>query len=409
MSSSGLLIALLALAYLGSVGSRHASVRALPGRWSLFLVVGCLLGPSAFGVLEANALEDFAAVGRVGAAWLALVTGLALDVSSLSAVRRAVSGVVVSAVAAVALGFAAWYGATRYLGYLADDGVLIAVGVGVLLSPCASLWLGSAESAPDSSKPVSLALLQVSRSSVLLPVVGAAVLLAFAPGHGLMHQSLAARVGVTLATGVVLGLLAVALLGREFRSAESWGLLLGLTLLGSGAAERVGLSAVSVAFFLGLTVAVLSPHREEIRVMITPTEPSVLLPVALLAGAALRVEVPWLLLIAALCVVRVVVDWLRGNLLRLLVPSTRAAGPHVGLALSMPGAMLLALTVELHERLPSSVAGGLLAASVIAALLGDVLASTQLRRSLTAAGEFRSKSSPPDPPSLLAQPESAQS
>src|SRR5690606_26276956 len=102
-------------------------------------------------------------------------------------------------------------------------------------------------------------------------------------------------------------------------------------------------------------------------------------------------------------------DWLRGNLLGLLVPSTRAAGPHVGLALSMPGAMLLALTVELHERLPSSVAGGLLAASVIAALLGDVLASTQLRRSLTAAGEFRSKSSPPDPPSSLAQPESAQS
>src|SRR5690606_19176812 len=133
--------------------------------------------------------------------------------------------------------------------------------------------------------------------TVLLPVVGAAVLLAVAPGHGLLNHSIAARVGVTLATGAVLGLLAVALLGREFRSAESWGLLLGLTLLGSGAAERVGLSAVSVAFVLGLTVAVLSPHRADIRAMITPTEPSVLLPIALLAGAAVRFELHWLLLV----------------------------------------------------------------------------------------------------------------
>lgn len=409
MSSSGVLIALLALAYLGSLGANNTTGRALPARWSLYLVVGLVIGPATFGLLQASALRDFSVIGQVGAAWLALVTGLSFDFTQPRSVRRAAAGVTITAFAAAALGAAAWYGAVRFLGFTGGEALLLGAGVGILLAPSATLCLEARAYREDAPKPVSETLCDVSRSSALVPAFAAAALLAVAPNHGLVSYSLTARVLVTLGTGVVLGLLAVALLGREFRRAESWGLLLGLTLLGSGAANRVGLSAVVVAFTLGLTIALVSRHRADIRAMTVPTESSVLLPVALLVGAALKPDVRWLLPVLVLCSLRLVVDWLRGNVLRWLLPSTRPGGYGLGLALSMPGAMLLALTVELTDKLPGEVAQGLLVASVAAGLTADVVASMQLKRSLLAAGEFERQSTRPSSPTAPSEPESVRS
>src|SRR6185295_19079907 len=84
----------------------------------------------------------------------------------------------------------------------------------------------------------------VARASSIVPVVTLAFLLVLLPHEG-VHLPIGARLGATLGIGVVLGIDAAVLLGREFRQNESWGILIGTTLLAMGVAVRLGLSPLS--------------------------------------------------------------------------------------------------------------------------------------------------------------------
>src|SRR5690606_16781993 len=98
-------------------------------------------------------------------------------------------------------------------------------------------------------------LADLSRSSVLVPAAIFGLVFAVAPGHELGTTPTVLRVGLTLGLGIVLGLVATLLLGREFRRDESWGILLGTSLLAIGVASRLGLSPIAAAFAMGLTVS----------------------------------------------------------------------------------------------------------------------------------------------------------
>jgi hypothetical protein len=213
--------------------------------------------------------------------------------------------------------------------------------------------------------------------------------------------SVSGRVLVSLGLGVVLGFTAALLLGREFRRDESWGILLGTSLLGTGAAARLNLSPISATFAMGLTLALVSRHRLDIKAMITPTEKPVLLPVLLLAGAYVNVKlpIPLLVLVAAALVAKVLARVFFGGLLSVTAKPVRGVGLEFGGSMLSCGALSLAVALALSVRHPGVVADTVLLLASVSILLGEWLGPGALRRALARAGEIK-----PEVPSEGAQP-----
>ena len=91
--------------------------------------------------------------------------------------------------------------------------------------------------------------------------------------------------GVSLLLGAALGVTISALFNIEPRKGQRWGILIGATLLGVGVSLKLGLSAVWVAFVMGVVASLASAQRIEIGQMLEPTERPTMLPALVLAGA----------------------------------------------------------------------------------------------------------------------------
>jgi len=230
-----------------------------------------------------------------------------------------------------------------------------------------------------------------ARASAAFGCIGLAVVNSWLPGAALPGFSVLGRVFISLALGVVLGLTATLLLGREFRRDESWGILLGTSLLGTGAAARLNLSPISATFAMGLTLAIVSPHRLDIKAMVTPTEKPVLLPVVWLAGAYVNVKLApvLLVLVGAALIAKVLARVLCGFGLAAALPVVRSAGFEFGGSMLSAGALGLALALAFVVRYPGAVSDAVLLMAAIGVLVGEWLGPGALRRALARAGEIK--------------------
>ena len=119
--------------------------------------------------------------------------------------------------------------------------------------------------------PVSDLVNEIAESDDLVPILAVALLFALAPaGRARSASTRSAGWGSPSALGLLLGTMAALLLGATFRLAETWGVLLGMSLLAVGTAERLGLSSISALFVMGVTLSALSPHRRELRRILAP-------------------------------------------------------------------------------------------------------------------------------------------
>jgi Kef-type K+ transport system membrane component KefB len=212
-------------------------------------------------------------------------------------------------------------------------------------------------------------------------------------------------VALTWGIGLILGLVAVLLIGRGLTRDEIWGVVVGTLLLATGVAAELGLSGISAAFSLGLTLGCLSSRRSELVRMLRPTESAVLLPLAVLAGALVNLrEAPalWLLIPLGLGA-RFLVELVRGALLALCSKAARPAGPLVGLGMMAMGEMTLACAVAIGLSFHSPAAKSVLALAVVAVLAGELLGPLTLRRALSRAGEL--DAGVPEPARLSLDPE----
>jgi hypothetical protein len=344
------------------------------------------------GIISGTLVEAFGPLLVVGSAWLALVAGIGYGQVGARKIHpgRAFLGVVFALVVAagVATGVFFALGLAAKLGFA--ERVLLAGSAGAVSSETtrhAVRWVVERHGAKGN---LSNTLADYARASVLAPALILAVLFAFAPAQGLGTFSIPARAGLTIGLGVLLGLVATVLLGREFRRDESWGILLGTSFLGIGIASRLGQSALATTFFMGLTVAIVSPHRSEVKSMVTPTEKPVMLPVAVLAGASVHPEAaPFApILIAAGLAARLAAELVRGALVTLFVPAARPAGPLVGVGMVSIGAFSLAAAVALELRLPGELGAGILAYAAASLLMGELFGPLMLRRALVRAGDI---------------------
>ncbi len=416
MSAVGLLLGLLVLSYLGSilVGGRTIRGFGLPSGVE-YLLLGFVLGPRVLGVVTTSLVEAFTPLLVVGCAWLALVSGIGYLQVGGRHIRfsRASFGVLSAAFVGAGVAASVWFALSLapelplLAGVPGVDGVrawllargaarlseserlLVAGAVGIV--SCATTrhavrWVVERHGARG---PLSDALADYARASVLVPAIALALLFAAAPGPGLHEYSWLIRAAVPPVVGIVMGAVATVLLGREFRLGASWGILLGTSFLGTGVASRLGQSAVATMFFMGLTVASLSPHRHDLKAMVTPTEKAVMLPLAVLAGASIQPAAPLApLLIVAAVVARVLLELGRGLVISAVVSGARPAGPTVGFGMMSIGAFSLAVAVAVSLRLPGTLGPAVLACAGAGLVLGELLGPLMLRRALVRNGEI---------------------
>jgi hypothetical protein len=391
LSGVGALLGLLVLAYVGSMLVSGRTIRGfgLPSG-AEYLVLGFVVGPHVLGVLTRSTISTFEPIFVLGASWIALVAGIGYGVVGQRRIRfgPALLGIV------TACGVGAGVAALLYLAF-GEIGVLsgaerlnTALFAGIVCSETTRHMVRWVVERHGARGPISDWVADMARASAAVPLLGLGWIMAQAPASPLADLGVLERLGVTIAIGVVLGHVAMVLLGREFRRDESWGLLLGTSILAAGLTAKIGLSPMTALFVMGLTLTLLSRHRLEIKFMVQPTEKPVMLPVVLVVGATISLDVPELgWIVAAALAARLAAELGRGMVLLVVLPPARPAWAEVGLGMTSTGVLTLAAAYTLHVRSPGTSSDIVLAIAAAGVLLGEAVGPALLRRALTRTGE----------------------
>jgi Kef-type K+ transport system membrane component KefB len=400
-----LLMGLLLLSYIGSllVGGRAIRGMGLPSG-AEYVVLGFLLGPSLLGLFDRATLTTFEPFAHVALGWLMFVIGVTFGMTGDRRVRttRLVGGLFVSLLSGAAVFAAAWL-FLRFRSPLAPmDRLLAAGGIGAAgaeTTRYAVRWVASRHHAEG---PVSDLVNEIAESDDLIPILAVALLFALQPPAVAFHLHTLGWLAITVGLGLLLGAMAALLLGKTFRLAETWGVLLGMSLLAVGTTERLGLSSISALFVMGVTLSALSPHRRELRRILSPTEHPVMLPALLLAGAftdfSLAKYLPYLVAVAIGA--RTLAKGLIGLGILGVAPAARRAGPRLGFGLLSAGALAMSIGLAFALRFPGPVGGLVLACAAAITLFGELVGPAALRSALTRAGETRDD----PPPEVKASP-----
>jgi hypothetical protein len=411
MSAIALLLGLLVLSYLGGIlrGGRTIQGFGLPSG-AEYLCLGFVLGAHVLDLIPQALILTFRPLLLVGASWIALVAGLGLTRIGARRITAASAlvGIFSTALVALAVGALVWLVLPLVRPELSAERGLIAGGMAVV--SCASTrhavrWVVHRYAAKG---PLSDALADYARVSVLVPIFGLSLLLAQVPEPGLVQLGFAGRVAATWALGIVLGLVAVLLIGRGLSRDESWGVIVGTFLLAVGVAAQLGFAGVAASFALGSTLGLLSSRRGELVRMVRPTESAVHLPLAVLAGSLVSLTdtaLVWLLIPLGVGA-RLVAELIRGSLLWLGSRPARPAGPLVGLGLMSMGEVTLACAVSLVLSLPSPVLDSVFAVAAAGVLIGELVGPLALRRALRRADEV--EAGEPEPGRLSLEPEGSE-
>ncbi len=409
MNAIHLLLGLLVLAYVGSilVGGRTIRGYGLPSG-SEYLVLGFVLGPHALGILDNSTVKAFEAIVQAGLCWLALIVGLDYGFIGEQRIRlsRIALGLGLSVLSAALVGSATYLTAVYAFGSPPRDALLTAIGLGAVSSETtrhAVRWVALRYGAQG---PVSDLVHEVADAADAIPLLTIAALFALAPASARAIAIPAwAGIGLSIGVGLVLGALVASLIRRELRPTELWGLLLGSLLLGIGTLTRVGLSALTASFAMGLALTTLSRHRHELRYALTRTEHAVLLPVLMLAGAHLTLSLPWqsYALVGVALAARLLSKLFGGALLRIWAPA-RKGGVALGLGLMPSGALTLGVGLACAFRLPGDAGMPVLVAAAACVLFGELVGPLSLRRALVRVAEIQE---PAAEASAVAEPESA--
>jgi hypothetical protein len=394
------LVGLLVLSYAGSflAGGRTIRGAGLPSSVE-YAALGFLLGPHLLGIVGHELLSTFEPLAQVALGWLALMIGL--DFGRTDGRRASLGsmalGLISGAMTGSAVAAAVWFYLTRLQHAPADlEHVLLAGGIGAAGAETtrhAVRWVSERHGAAGK---LTRLLSDFAHSDDLVPLMAMALLFSLSPLPGMrVHLTPWAWVGVTVGLGVALGAMTAMHIGRELRVAQTWGVLVGMSVLGLGVAARLGMSMLTVLFFMGWTAAALSRHRVAIRAMVAPVERPIILPALVLAGA--HVDFRAMPGLAAILVVAVAARIAAKLVFGALIALPCRASPALGAGLLSSGALSVGVGLAFAIRFPGPVGDTVLATAFVACIVGEIVGPLALRKVLQEAGEV------PDATNAVAQ------
>jgi hypothetical protein len=385
------LVGLLVLSYAGSflAGGRTIRGAGLPSSVE-YAVLGFLIGPHVLGIVGQELVDVFEPLAQVALGWLALVIGL--DFGRTDARRASgwsmLLGLVGGALTGGSVSAAVWFYMTRVRHAPADlDHILLAGGVGAAGAETTRHAVRWVSERHGSAGKLTRLISDFAHADDLVPLLAMAVLFSLVPEPATrLHLPPLDWVGITVGLGIALGAMTAMHIGRELRVAQTWGVLLGMSVLGLGVAARLGMSVLTVLFFMGWTTAVLSRHRAALRAMVAPVERPIVLPALVLAGAHVDFRVrPDLLPIVAVAIgARILAKLVFGAAIAL----PYRASTSLGAGLLSSGALSMSVGLAFAIRFPGAIGDAVLATAFVACILGEIVGPIALRRVLHEAGEI---------------------
>ncbi len=395
MNTIVVLMALLLLSYLGSFLASGRGLRATAGlpSGSELIVLGIIAGPLVFGAVTRSSLESFDPLLYVATGWIALSIGLNYGHVDDRRVPlgRMVAGISLSLLCGGIVAVGVWLSIPFVATMDATSRLLLAGGMGAACAETTRLAMQWVVERYDAKGPLTELLSDLSQSDEVVPIGVLALLYSLRPpAHATVNLPPLGWAGATVVVGVLLGIATAALLARDLRTGESWGTILGTSLMTIGLAARLDLAAITAMFSLGATIAVGSRHQRDIQQMVSTTERAVMMPALVLAGA--RIDPSNIgrlgLLIPIALLLRFGAKFAVGFALRSSQPAAKGAPPLLGLGLVSSGGMTICIGLALALRFPGAVGDTVLATAVAVTLAGELAGPLALRRVLVSTGEI---------------------
>lgn len=401
MNSVALLLALLAVAYIGSTlaGAKGRGQSLVSG--VEYVLLGAIIGPQFLAVVTRSVVNSFEPLAIVALGWLAMSDGFHCghvgDVRV--SLRRVLQGLMFTAL--IAASVATLVGLTAYtMGWLQGEALWIS-SVGMGLVSCESTrhtvnWVAERRLAKGSLSRLIAEISSVD-SAISLPALAGLFLLA---GHQQTHVTMPIPDGVLLALvfvlGAVLGTVVVVLFKMPLRQVEAWGVLLGTALLGTGISVGTGAAWPATLFSTGIVLSMFVSRRPLLRRRFLRTERAVLLPALLLAGTHLEVpaETWFFLLIGTAFGAHALVTMVVSSIMRARSPVAREGGPLLGVAMLSSGPLSICVGFACALRFQNLAGQLILATAVADTLLGELVGPWTLRRVLRRAGELADRNEP---------------
>jgi len=378
-------VALLVLSYFGGLLSSHRISRALGLASGVeYVLLGVVVGPQALGFFRLDMVLGFEPLLLMALGWLAAVLGIQYGHYGGERVPLKVvfMGLSIIALSGAGIFSAVYFGCVLWLKLPAATALPLALGSAAVASGSAHQAVRWATGGESRANSLSRLLGGIGSVDDLLPFMLLAAFVVIAPVEQQAAQPAWVRPLLGIGLGVVLGATVAALLGPKLHRSEFWSVLLGAVLLVVGLALQLEIPLLTPVFLLGLTLALLSPHRRVIRQLVIETERPVLVPSLLLIGAL--VELPqtrseWCVVGIALAA-RLLLQFTLGATVSLFDRSLRGSGRILGQSLLSIGGASLAIGLTVFFRHPGQIGRVVLFVAVSATLIGELLGGRALRR-----------------------------
>lgn len=390
-----LLTGLLALAYFGSmlVGGRSSRAVGLPSGTE-FLLLGVLLGPVFTGIFSRQGLASFEPLVIVALSWLALVSGTHYGYQDGARVapRPILVGLAAAAITAALAAAPAALVVLLTTELRGRELIAFALAVGMISAETTRHAVRWVVDRYEASGPLTRTIQAVVQADEAVPLLLLGALTALAPQQTEIALPYAPWSGLvaTLALGCAVGATCAALFDIEPRTSQRWGILLGTGLLTIGVSERLGLSAMSATFVMGLVATRLSRARGKLQLLFDTTERAIMLPALVLAGAYVTFPSPWPFIPVALVAVggRLLGKLLTGRWIGVAGSAPIDSYRTIGAGLMPAGALTVSAGLALVLRWPGTSSEWVLALAACYVVLGEAVGPALLRRALRQAGEI---------------------
>lgn len=396
MNEALLLVAIVAISYLAS----HVVFDRLARRFTIvsgaeYLLLGIVLGPQVTGFLAPHVVESFSPIITLGLGWIGALVGCQLLVRGMVRVPAVLYRVAMAEAALTGLVlWGAMFGVLRWGVDLAPTPAAVtAVALALLgiLSSAAGVRVVAASAARMPQVPLARQLEVAVSVQAVLASAGLALLFA------LLHASPPALarplvptewMAITVAIGVVGGVLFHVFVGDERQIDRLFISLAGAIILVSGAAAALDLSPVFAAVVFGVILGNTSTSRNELTAALRRVERPFQFALLLFAGAIWEPSTyaAWLLPVTAFVAVRLLVRPGAARLAARMNGVLDMLGPAWGRGLLGHGSFVLVLGLD-YLRQGTMPGPNLVFTAVVASvLLTDAMSARLVRGALASSG-----------------------
>jgi hypothetical protein len=360
-----------------------------------YLLLGILLGPQVANVLSVDVMAGFSPLVTLSLGWVGAIVGTQFHLPSLVRVRGlsyrvAFGEALLTLLFVSAVEFAVMYSWLRLSEW---DALAAAIALGAIAAVSAPAGIGIVARHLGRRSALLRQLEITTAIDALVGVVTIGVLLAIRhPGDVDVVRPITTTewVVISLAVGIVGGVLYQLFLGRERDEDRLFISLAGAIILTSGAAAYLHLSPIFTAMAMSATLVNLSSSREEIARTLHASERPFYFVLLIFAGASWEPSLrAWVIPVVVYLIARALAKVGGARLAARATNTLPALGPHWGRALLGQGPLALALGLE-YVRMPEPpVPNVVFTAAIAAVLLLDVSSAWLIRSVEPAAGATR--------------------